>query len=396
MESLIRISTQLVKRTEMAIRRSLYSCIDWSQPLIGIRGSRGVGKTTMVLQRIKDAFPDCSKALYVSLDNVWFGNHSLIELADRHLSAGGTHLFLDEVHRYPGWVKELKNIYDSFPDLHVVFTGSSLLALDNSIADLSRRCVLYDLPTLSFREFMLFEGLDVGDAIPLEEILTNHEKLALQLTSKYDVLKLFKRYAKCGAYPFYRNMRDNDTLSRVNNMVSTVIDYDIPSVERVEYETLFKAKRLLTVIAESSPFLLNVASLCSSIEVNRNQLIKLFNLLDKASIIRQVFYGIRGPKSVAKPQKVLFDNTTIMNSLCAPEVGNLRESLFASLLSVDNQVNMSRDGDFIVNGRYLFEIGGRRKSFAQIRDIPDSYVVADDIEIGFGNKIPLWLFGFLY
>ncbi len=384
-----------VVRTD--IHRSLYYEIDWSQPLIGIKGQRGVGKTTLMLQRIKDTDPTGDSSFYAALDNLWFADHNLIDLAEILISQGISNLYLDEVHRLPGWEQQIKNIYDLYPELKVVFTGSSLLVIDHSIGDLSRRASMHTLPGLSFREFLIFEGNDPMERIPLEKILYSHETIAPAIASKIDVMAYFRRYLAKGYYPFYKSMQTADYYNRLEQTISTVIDSDIPAVEnRIDYETLLKAKRLIGIISGTQPYQPNMTTLAGLMGTNRSQLLKLFDLLDRAGIIRQLFSSTNTPKSLAKPQKILLNNSTLMSALSTPMIGAERESTFASFLSVDHRVGFAKDGDFIVDNRYLFEVGGKGKGFAQIRDIPDSFVAADDIEFGFGNKIPLWLFGFLY
>lgn len=388
---------KLLKETDMKIHRCLFSEIDWTQPLIGIEGQRGVGKTTMMMQRIKEIDPSGDKSFYASLDNLWFADHSLIDFAEQMIARGVEHLYLDEVHKLPGWERQIKNIYDSYPELKVVFTSSSLLEIDHSIGDLSRRASLYFLPGLSFREFLLFEGIDAGKSFTLSDILYSHESIAPSISAGLDILSLFKSYMDKGYYPFYRNMRRNDYYNRLQQIVTTVIESDIPAVEKkIEYETLLKAKRLLAIIAASLPYIPNVSTLAALMGTNRNQLLKLFDLLDRAGLIRQLFSSKQNPNSLAKPQKILLNNSSLMHALENPKIGASRESTFASLLSVGHKVGIAKDGDFMVDGRYIFEIGGKGKGFAQIRNIPDSFVVADEVEFGFENKIPLWLFGFLY
>lgn len=397
MEILIRRYKKLLGETDTRFHRFLYSEIDWEQPLIGIKGQRGVGKTTIMLQRIKETDPSGEKSFYASLDNLWFADNSLIDLAEEMVKRGITHLYLDEVHRLSGWEQQIKNLYDSYPELHIVFTSSSLLVIDHSIGDLSRRVSMHRLPGLSFREYLVFEGHSVPDRLSLSDILFSHEKLAPSISSSLDVLPLFRKYMEKGYYPFFKSMKTNDYYSRLEQTITTVIESDIPAVEKkIDYETLIKAKRLVSIIAGSLPYIPNVNTLAGVMGTNRNQILKLFDLLDRAGIIRQLFVAVNSPKSLAKPQKILLDNSSLMYALDAPQIGAARESTFSSLLSVDHNVGFAKDGDFMVDGRYLFEIGGKGKGFAQIRNIPDSFVVADDIEFGFGNKIPLWLFGFLY
>jgi hypothetical protein len=397
MEILIRTYKRRLAEVDTRIHRFLFSEIDWQQPLIGIKGQRGVGKTTMMMQRIKASDPSGEKSFYVSLDNLWFADHSLIDLAEAVLKRGVTHLYLDEVHRLPGWERQVKNLYDSYPELHVVFTGSSLLEIDHSIGDLSRRVSMHQLPGLSFREFLMFEGCDVPERLQLTDVLYAHETLAPSISARLSVLPLFKRYLEKGYYPFYKSMKLNDYYSRLEQTVTTVIESDIPAVEtKIDYETLIKAKRLVSIISGSLPYIPNISTLSGLMATSRNQILKLFDLLDRAGIIRQLFVAAGGPKSLAKPQKVLLNNSSLMYALDAPQIGAERESTFASFVGVDHRVEFAKDGDFIIDGRYLFEVGGKGKGFAQIRNIPDSFVAADDIEFGMGNKIPLWLFGFLY
>lgn len=396
MDNLKRQYLRLLKLTTTSYVRALYNQISWNARLIGIKGARGVGKTTMMLQRIKLTFPDPSKALYVSLDDIWFAGHTLIELGEKAEADGITHLFIDEVHRLPGWERQLKNLYDFFPDIHVVFTGSSLLEIDHSIADLSRRCLMYNLPGLSFREYLEFQGIEFKK-LSLSDILYEHEKKASKIAGQTDILKKFHKYLKHGFYPFYKTETEEDYLTRVNNIVTSVIDYDIPAVENVEYATLIKAKHLLTIIASQTPSSLNAKLTAGTLGVSVNQLIKIFSLLERSQILRLLYYkSERNPKSMAKPQKIIFDNPSILYALGNADKGKVRETFFASMLSNSHEIAYPKAGDLLVDNRYLFEVGGAGKSFSQIKDIPDSFVAADDIEFGFGNKIPLWLFGFLY
>ena len=397
MDILIRTYKRRLAETQTRIHRFLYAEIDWSQPLIGIKGQRGVGKTTMMLQRIKDTDPEGNKSFYANLDNIWFAEHSLIDLAEELLARGVTHVYLDEVHRMPGWEQQIKNLYDSYPELHVIFTGSSLLVMDHSIGDLSRRVSMHTLPGLSFREFLMFEGHDVMPRLTLQDILYSHETIAPSLSSRFNILSLFHRYMEKGYYPFYKTMTVNDYYSRLSQVVTTVIESDVPAVEtKIDYETLIKAKRLMAIISASLPYIPNISTLSGLMGTNRAQIIRLFDLLDRAGLIRQLFNAQNSPKSLAKPQKILLNNSSLMYALESPQIGAVRESTFASLVGVEHGVGFAKDGDFIVDNRYLFEIGGKGKGFAQIRNIPDSFVAADDIEFGLGNKIPLWLFGFLY
>ncbi len=396
METLKRQYLRLLKLTSTDHLRPLYNEISWDTRLIGIKGPRGVGKTTMLLQRIKLTFHDYSKALYVSLDDLWFASNTLMELAEKCDTEGITHLFIDEVHRLRGWERQIKNLYDFFPELHIAFTGSSLLEIDNSVADLSRRCLLYSLPGLSFREYLKFEGYSFP-SYSLPDLLYNHNEIVGLITADIDIVKMFHKYLVGGFYPFYTTETETDYLIRVNNMVASVIDNDIPAVENVEYATLLKTKQLLAMMASQSPSPLNVKLTAELLQVSPNQLIKILSLLDRSQILRLLYFkSERNPKSMVKPQKVLLNNTSLLYALGYADKGKVRESFLAAMMAKNHDVTYPKQGDLLVDGRYLFEVGGARKGFDQIKDIPDSFVAADDIEFGLGNKIPLWLFGFLY
>ena len=402
MENLIRTSQRLVNLIDTSTHRYLFNHISWDSRQVMIKGARGVGKTTMLLQRIKEQFGLSEKALYASCDNMWFTDNRIIDLVEWHEAHGGTHLFLDEIHLYEGnWHRELKNIYDSFPNYHVVFTGSSIIHLDAALADLSRRCIPYRLYGLSFREWLKFMNIaDIG-AIPLEELLTQHGQLAWSIINRIGnnkILPLFNQYLGKGYYPYFKtDSKLGDYYGRVERSVDTTIMRDLPAAERIEYETLYKLRKLLYIISSEVPFSLNVQALSQKIQVARNTVVRMFGLLDKGAVLRSIHSGWHSPKSIAKPEKVLFDNTDIMAALSnMKEIGTVRETFVASMLAPNHKLAEPPAGDLMVDERLLFEIGGKNKNFSQIADIPDSYVIADDIETGLGNKIPLWLMGFLY
>lgn len=402
MENLIRTSQRLVNLIDTSTHRYLFNHISWDSRQVMIKGARGVGKTTMLLQRIKEQFGLSEKALYASCDNMWFTDNRIIDLVEWHEAHGGTHLFLDEIHLYEGnWHRELKNIYDSFPNYHVVFTGSSIIHLDAALADLSRRCIPYRLYGLSFREWLKFMNIaDIG-AIPLEELLTQHGQLAWSIINRIGnnkILPLFNQYLGKGYYPYFKtDSKLGDYYGRVERSVDTTIMRDLPAAERIEYETLYKLRKLLYIISSEVPFSLNVQALSQKIQVARNTVVRMFGLLDKGAVLRSIHSGWHSPKSIAKPEKVLFDNTDLMAALSnMNEIGTVRETFVASMLAPNHKLAEPPAGDLMVDERLLFEIGGKNKNFSQIADIPDSYVIADDIETGLGNKIPLWLMGFLY
>lgn len=400
METLIKTSQRLVNSVQTDTFRYLYDKINWEDRLIMIKGARGVGKTTMLLQHIKETFGATGPALYASCDNLWFADNRIVDLVSWHYDHGGTHLYLDEIHRYPGnWQQEVKNIYDSYPDYHVAFTGSSMIHLDSALADLSRRCLPYQLFGLSFREYLKFEGLADVEPLELESVLDPSHKEEWNIINKLPakVLALFAGYLGKSYYPFYDSDHIGEYYGRIERLIDTSINRDIPMVENIEYETLNKLSRLLYVMSVEVPFTLNVQSLSQKIQVSRNTIIKMFELMDKGAIVRCLYSGWRSPKSVAKPAKILFNNTDIMASLSKTnDIGTVRETFIASMLAPAHKIYEPPTGDFLVDEKYVLEVGGRGKTYRQVADIPDSFIVVDDEETGIGNKIPMWLFGFLY
>lgn len=396
MNRLIENYNRLLGESRPSTFRYLYESINWKNRLIVLKGARGVGKTTMILQHIANAFEDTSKALYVSADHIWFANHSLIDLAEYHYTHGGTHLFIDEIHKYPNWQQEIKNIYDSFPRLNLIVTGSSMLRIEHALGDLSRRCKEYTMRGLSFREYLKLEGIADWPVLSLEEILHRHTQIAAKLTGEAKVLGHFDNYLRHGYYPFYIE-EGNGFEERLERVINTVLNEDIPAVAKVEYDTIYKLRQLLAIFSEQSPYTLNVSALARTLETSTGQVMKLLDLLNQAAIIRRLFSKERSMKMLQKPEKVLFDNTNIMYALSSEaDQGTLRETYFADMISFAHSVSMPQKGDLLVDKHFLFEVGGRTKGYKQIANIPDSFIVADGIDIGFENKIPLWLFGMMY
>lgn len=396
MERIYEISNRLVESLNTPHYRYIYDKVAWDDRLIMIKGARGVGKTTMLYQQCKE---QGVKGVYASLDLLFFNDHTIVELADYHYKHGGTHLYLDEVHLYPrnNWEQELKNIYDSYPGFHVVFTGSSLLRLNSRMADLSRRIATYELRGLSFREYLNFVGGYDFEPVTLDEVLHGHTAVASRIASKVRVIGEFEKYLKKGYYPFFMDTSDITYSQRVERIVLTVIENDIPAVTDIEYETQLKLKKLLVVLADKVPYVPNMTRLGQEIGVSRNQLMKFFALLNEGAILRTLADETRSTKNVARPEKILFDNPSVMQALSIfNKTGTVRESFVASMLSAVVKVYAAKEGYFLLDRKYLFEVGGKGKGFSQIADKPNSYVIADDIESGFGNKIPMWLLGFLY
>lgn len=385
-----------VAAVDMTFRRYLYDQINWDVRMIGIKGARGVGKTTLLLQRIRLAFADPNEAFYVSLDDFWFQSHTLDELAQWLNSRGVTHLFLDEVHKYPKWSQALKNLYDDYPEMRVVYTGSSMLEIDHSKADLSRRQTLYTLNVLSFREYLEFEGALQMPALTLDEVLKSHVVKAMEISNEIKVLRYFEDYLRRGCYPFYKESGD-DFLLRLDETAKVVMEMDLPAVEEVTYQTVQKAKALLMIIAKNVPLEPNIQTLVNELETTRDLCLKLLYALDRAGLLLLLTNEPKSYKHLVKPKKIYLGNTNLMHAFSpSAEVGTRRETFFLNQVGALAEVVMPQKGDFKVDGRYLFEVGGESKTFDQIANIPESYLVIDDIETGFGNRIPLWMFGMLY
>lgn len=385
-----------IAKVDLRFKRYLYSQINWKARIISIKGARGTGKTTMLLQHILENFEDIDQTLYASLDNLWFATHSLMELvdwADRH---GISRLYLDEVHRYELWSQSLKNIYDDYPDMSIVYTSSSLLVLDNATVDMSRRQTPYTLYGLSFREYLELEGIFKTEAISLDDVLMHHVKKAMNIVGRIKVAPLFEAYLAHGYYPFYRESLE-DFPSRLREAVTVVIDSDLPAVENVTYETLQKTKKLLMIISEHVPFEPTMSELWRQLSTDNESGLKMLYALDKAHVLALLTAKTNNYKSLSKPDKIFLSNPNLMHVLC-PKVdkGNERETFFISQLRVLHDVRYPKQGDFLIDNKFLFEVGGKNKTFEQIADVPNSYLAVDDTEVGSGCRIPLWMFGFLY
>ena len=397
MDLLVQRFYEKYAQTRIETIRDFENKVDWKNRIIGLKGSRGVGKTTLLFQHLKKNYKPTHRVLYASLDHFWFAENRLYHLADNFYKKGGEILFLDEVHRYPDWSVELKNIYDDFSNLKIVFTGSSLLHLDKSRADLSRRAVLYEMPGLSFREYLNFETKNNFSSFTLEEILTNHVEIAISILEKIKPLAFFQNYLQYGYYPFYlENIKSFH--QKLNEGILTVLEVDIPQFETIQTSHILLLKRLLQIISSSVPFKPNLQSVSQRTDISINTLKKYLYLLDKANIISLLHTDSKGLSNLSKPEKIFLQNTNLMYNLAGEtqNIGNLRETFFLTNLREIAKVEAAKTADFFINEKYTFEIGGKGKKQKQIKNIPDSYVVKDEIETGNNNIIPLWLFGFLY
>lgn len=385
-----------ISKIDLRFKRYLYPKINWKARFVGIQGPRGVGKTTMLLQNILENYEDIDRTLYASLDDLWFASHSLMELVDWAYQHDVMRLYLDEVHRYDQWSLNLKNIYDNYPDMSIVYTSSSLLMMDNAKVDLSRRQTLHTLYGMSLREFLSYEGIVDFDVIPLEDLLKNHVRYAMEITNKVKIAPLFETYLQHGYYPFYRESIE-DFPGRLRDTITVVIENDLPAVEKVTFETIQKVKRLLMIISERAPFEPNMSELWKQLATNNELGLRMLYALDKAQILGLLTSKTKSYKYLYKPNKIFLGNSNLMHVLCTHvDKGNERETFFYNQLNVVADLKYPNQGDFLVSDKYLFEVGGHNKSFDQIKDVPDSFLAIDDTEVGYGNRIPLWMFGFLY
>lgn len=397
MDYLYEMSERLINLKYPDYIRYMYDMVRWNNRLIILKGARGVGKSTMLFQYIKNNKNIRNKSLYISLDSILVGEGTLFMLADKFWKEGGRFLFLDEVHKYPTWSQEIKNIYDFIPDLKVVATGSSAIKIKAESADLSRRAVFYDMYGLSFREYLELQTGKKIEKYSLSDILDNHIEIAGELSEKVKPFEYFEKYLKTGYYPFYKE--DETTyLSRVSYIINTVMEADIPSVYNVDYAAVVKMKKFISIISETPPFKPNIAKLAREIGVSREILLKYTDYLKSAGILDFLYSSTRGMSGMNKPDKLFLQNTNLYWSLRYNQVniGSLRETFVKSQLSVNHETAYNNYGDIFVDGKYTFEIGGKSKGKKQIKDIDNSYVLADDILIGNTNKIPVWLMGFMY
>lgn len=396
MERLQQLSNNALLRVPADFHRFLYGEIDWQSRMIGISGARGSGKTVLLLQHYKEVYQDV-KALYVSLDDVYFSENKLIYFAEHFSKKGGQLLLLDEVHRYPNWSQELKNIYDSLPDLKIVFTSSSALDIYHGSHDLSRRALVYHLPGLSFREFLEFE---YGIKMPvqtLQQLIYQSSSFCMDINKQIKPLALFGEYLKAGYYPFFKEM-GTSYLKQLSNTVNLVIEVDLPAIHHIDFNSSIKIKKMLSVLSRIVPYKPNIEQLSRQVGVSRDTLLKHLYYLDKAQIVKWLGRDSFGINYLNKPDKLYLNNPNLAFALGStqPDIGNLRETFFLNQVSVKHTVTYPDKGDFLVDDTFLFEVGGKSKTQKQIAGIENAFIVGDDMEYAVGNKIPLWLFGFLY
>lgn len=396
MDKLFEKSDRKLDRVPLQHQRFLLSQIDFSSRLIGIKGARGAGKTTLLLQYAKQRLPKNHQVLYVSMDDLWFTENKLVDLADDFVKTGGKYLLLDEVHRYAGWSQELKNIYDDQPDLQVFFTGSSIIHINKARGDLSRRAVMYELPGLSFREYLSFSGLLGERPLSLDSVLQEHVSIARSIVKKIKPLEHFSKYLQYGYYPYFLENKELYP-QKLEETISLALNTDLPALHDLTAASIEKIKQLLYIIAESAPFKPNVSKLSERIGISRNTLIAFIHHLQDLRIINGLYHSSSGIGALQKPEKIFLHHPNLHYALAysQADIGNIREGFFVNQLSAVNKVTYTTDADFVVD-RNLFEVGGKDKTQKQVKGYKNTFIAMDGIETGNAHKIPLWLFGFLY
>ncbi len=393
LEQLLILSNQIKSQKVPQYKRFLYKKIDFNERLIGIIGARGAGKTTLLLQYLKEIK---TQSLYITSDHPIVVQKGLFEIADDFQKIGGKVLIIDEIHKIKNFEIDLKLIYDSFFELQVIFTGSSAVAINNAKADLSRRSIIYKLPVLSFREYLELETNINFDSIELEDLLANHTSIASSILSKIKPLEYFGVYIKSGAYPFYKTGQDS-YIQKLLISSMQVLETDIPSIYPIEHDKINALKKMMIMLCQSEPYDVNISKLCGAVELNQRTLYKYLGILQEAGLLRILGAKSNGVSIISKPEKLYLNNTNLFSIFCdSAKDGTIRETFFASAVSYSHSLNYPKSGDFIVNEKYTFEVGGKGKNKKQIKDLDNAFIVSDNLEIGVLNKIPLWLFGFLY
>ena len=397
METLVNRCRRLVAVTKTDYVRDIYNHINWNCRLLSIRGARGVGKTTLMLQYLKLHDIDYRSMLYVSLDSHYFTRYTLLEFAELFYQRGGKHLFVDEVHKYQGWSSEVKEIYDSYPDMKVVISGSSLLDILNADADLSRRCVPYEMQGLSYREYLaMMYGIQLP-AVTLLELLSAPEAFCERVNAECRPLVHFEEYLRQGYYPFILE-GEREYPIRIENVVNFILDVELPQLCGVDVSNIRKVKGLLTVLASNVPFQLDMTKLSAAAGMARTTLLSYLQVLHRSRLLNLLYAGDESVKKMQKPDKIYLENPNLIEvlSLTGGQVGTIRETFVVNQLCYGHQVEYVKAGDLWIDKTYTIEIGRRSKEGKQVARVPDAFIAADGIEYAFGNKIPLWAFGFLY
>lgn len=397
MDILLEQSERLISSINLNFKRYLYDTIQWDSRLIGIKGARGTGKTTLLLQWIKEQNLPTEKAAYFSLDDLYFLEHSLKETVTQFYKNGGSVLVLDEVHKYKNWSIEIKNIYDFFPELKIIFTGSSIIDISKQEGDLSRRALMYELPGLSYREYLSMLSIINLPVIGLEELLFNSAEIKKKIPPTFRPLEHFNNYLNYGYYPF--GIVDSSSIhQRINQLIRTIVEVDMAELKDFDIRNAKKLLQLVYVIAQQVPFKPNISSLAIKTSIHRNSLNNYLYYLEQAKILSLLFPAGNSTAVLQKPEKIFLNNTTLLAALAEqkPNIGTVRETFFLSQLQTLHKVQLPKQGDFYVNDTYTFEVGGKGKGQKQLESLENAWVVKDDIEFPMLKTIPLWMFGLLY
>ncbi len=396
MDILTEYQENLLRPVRNNFRRYLHQQINWNQRMIGIKGPRGAGKTTLMLQRLKYDLESSSSAMYVTADHTWFYKHSLLETTNDWYKLGGKILFIDEVHKYPNWSVELKNIYDGLPEMQVVFSASSALDIYRGEADLSRRVISYSLSGLSFREYLLFMTGKQFDPVNFKDILTTNRELSRMLTENFHPLPYFRQYLKFGYLPFIIEGEDS-YLMKIEQVINTIVDIDLSYIASYNSGTAIKVKKLLGVIAESVPFKPNIAAIARKLDLSRDSVYQYIYQMRNARLLNTLSSKGKGVSTLQKPDKLYLENSNIAYAMKdLPDIGNIRETFVLNqLLNAGLIVNAPDQGDFEVDD-LIIEVGGKKKDRKQVKHFSKYLIVSDEIEVGTGERAPIWLFGFLY
>lgn len=396
MNILFEISAKLAASVKTEFVRGMIDKLGEPERLIGILGARGVGKTTLLLQFKKLHLSERS-SLYISLDDLYFTEHTFLDTADAFVKNGGSVLLVDEVHHYENWAKELKNAYDRYPELKIIFTGSSMLRMESSRSDLSRRALVYTMQGLSFREYLKFSRGEEFPIVSLPRILDDHQQIAGMIFTRIKPIKMFNEYLQYGYFPFAAEST-NTYHWRLKEIVNVVLEADLPYMAEIDYSKTDKIKQLLYIISQSVPFKPNMVKLAERTGIARNTLKNYLQYLSQAGLIQLIYSDSKGISMLTKPEKIYMANPNLLFALgsALTDKGNLRETFFINQLSEGHTLQYPKQGDFLVDDKYIFEVGGKNKSQQQIKGLDNAFLALDDIESGFANQIPLWLFGFLY
>jgi hypothetical protein len=397
MITLLEQSERLVSSVSLDFKRYLFNFIKWENRLIGIKGARGTGKTTLLLQWIKEQNLPTEKAAYFSLDDLYFTTNTLKDTVSQFYKNGGVILVLDEVHKYKNWSQEIKNCYDFYPDLKIIFTGSSIIDIAKEEGDLSRRALLYELVGLSFREYLMMLHIIDLPIFSLDDLLFNSTAIKKKIPNDFRPLKHFGNYLNYGYYPF--GLADTTSVhQRINQLIRTIVEIDMAELQDFDIRNAKKLLQLIYVIAQQVPFKPNISNLAIKTGIHRNSLNNYLYYLEQAKIISLLFPTGNSIAILQKPEKIVLNNTTLLHALAEEKslVGTVRETFFVSQLQTFHKVQLSKQADFLIDGKYTFEVGGKSKGQKQIEGIENAWIVKDDIELPMLNKIPLWMIGLLY